>query len=156
MSIIKSLISDLSEQLYHLKQYEDLEEIPSAEITPLWWTDRYDGEILAGFCEYNSEVLRFQIVFSDQDLNLRLYCLTVPTTEQLAIEQERIDDFVSMAGTGRNYIKEKGKWDPAPIKREGNVDMYWAKHLDDKHVAYKKQTDYSTNKPVKIFYIGDV
>lgn len=150
-SVIKALISDLTEELDHLKKFADYPEIPFDEITPMWWTHRYDGAIQAGFCEYNSELLRFQIIFSDQDLELKIYAVCKPTEEQLSIEKDRMVDFIKLVGSGRSFAGDRGKWSPATHMKGLDTKAFWDKHLDEKHITWKIPTDYSNNPIVGIF-----
>jgi hypothetical protein len=152
MTVIKDIIQDLTEELTHLKKYENYPEALLSEITPLWWTDRYDGQFLAGFCTYNSELLRFQVIYSDRGIDVDLYILIKPTQEQLDVEQERIKDFIELHGDGRSFIGEKGKWALKPPRTGTNPQEFWNKHLDEKHITFKKQLDYSSNEVMNIFY----
>jgi hypothetical protein len=154
MSTIKQIISDLKDEITHLEQYKDLKEINLQDITPLWWTHRYDGQFICGFCLVSGEILRFQIAYQQDDL--QVYILQQPTKEQLSIEKERITDWENMVGFQKTFVGDPGDWtvnDESKCSKE-QARKYCSKYFDERCLNYKVELTYSDNLLVGYFVLG--
>ena len=159
MTIIDDVLEDLNTQIEVISNYKHCEEIKSSEVTPLWWTHRYDCILVAGFCEYKGSTYRFQKVFSDPSADIDLVALQEITEEQKQKEVDRIHDWETMVGYHRSLVGEPGSW---VVKEKGKLDSaqiiaannYYKKYFDDKHISYKDNIDYTKNKFLYVFSLG--